>query len=159
MHYFCQESPAKEGKKRGRAPSEDKKEVKKADGASPAKRGRGRPKGSTKKKGKTVSAKVCNWFSLYQFSLQDIHLYHVNNLIPVVCRRLILKFVGEGWVLIVSSLRCHVLPCRAHPICVKLVRHFVFNFGCQVASETCVFENLRTCLDIYLIYEKLINIY
>jgi hypothetical protein len=32
--------------------------VKKTDGASPAKRGRGRPKGSTKKKGKT-SAKVC----------------------------------------------------------------------------------------------------
>lgn len=45
-------------KKRGRPGSEDKKEVKKADGASPAKRGRGRPKGSTKKKGK-AAAKVC----------------------------------------------------------------------------------------------------
>jgi len=47
-------------KKRGRPGSEDKKDVKKTDGASPAKRGRGRPKGSTKKKGKTAS-KVCLW--------------------------------------------------------------------------------------------------
>jgi hypothetical protein len=47
-------------KKRGRPGNEEKKDVKKTDGASPAKRGRGRPKGSTKKKGKT-SAKVCTY--------------------------------------------------------------------------------------------------
>lgn len=50
--------PGKEAKKRGRPGNEEKKDVKKADGASPAKRGRGRPKGSTKKKGKTAT-KVC----------------------------------------------------------------------------------------------------
>lgn len=53
----------KEAKKRGRPGNEEKKDVKKADGASPAKRGRGRPKGSTKKKGKTAT-KVCLWHVL-----------------------------------------------------------------------------------------------
>jgi hypothetical protein len=55
--------PGKEAKKRGRPGNEEKKDVKKADGASPAKRGRGRPKGSTKKKGKTAT-KVRLWHVL-----------------------------------------------------------------------------------------------
>nr|CAD7446274.1 unnamed protein product [Timema bartmani] len=48
----------KDAKKRGRSAADEKKEVKKSDGASPAKRGRGRPKGSTKKKSKASPKKA-----------------------------------------------------------------------------------------------------
>ncbi|KAJ8897621.1 hypothetical protein PR048_002970 [Dryococelus australis] len=56
-------SDVKESKKRGRTAADDKKELKKADGASPAKRGRGRPKGSTKKKGAKAAPKIEHLFN------------------------------------------------------------------------------------------------
>lgn len=50
LQNIFQEVSGKEAKKRGRAPDEKKKDVKKNDDSeAPAKRGRGRPKGSIKK--------------------------------------------------------------------------------------------------------------